>query len=63
MSDQERDRIDALSAQINATNPNKLELYLSLQPGGPTTLEEAVARILRGEPVIQEEPGAPDEKQ
>lgn len=33
--------------RINATNPSKLEMELALEPGGPASLEEAVARANR----------------
>lgn len=57
--------IDRLAYRINATNPSQIEMWLSLQPGGPESLEEAVERIAQGEPVVpatalQTDGGQPD---
>jgi hypothetical protein len=45
---------DEIAHLINAMNPNQMELWLASQgPGAPKTMEDAVARVNRGEPVMQ----------
>lgn len=50
-----------LAHWVNATNPSQIELLLSIGPGHPESLEEALERIRRGEPVVQPDPDAPAE--
>lgn len=38
------ERKDQQAHRINSTNPSKLEMELALEPGGPTSLEEAAER-------------------
>jgi hypothetical protein len=52
----EREKIAELAHRINATNPSHLEMLLALTPGAPDSLDEAVERIDRGEPVVRREP-------
>lgn len=50
---------EQLSAVINAMNPAKVEIMLSLSgPGAPESLEEAVERIAAGKEMVppREEP-------